>query len=127
METTTNKVATRAEASLVETGEKRDGRGRKLCQVDHRTDFVRMYRTSGLTMAAFARREGLKYSTLAGWVIKHGAKSVCPAPIRFSEVQMPLSVPAPAFPRLEVSLVDGTLVRGTNVKELAALVQALRS
>ena len=40
---------------------------------------------------------------------------------------MPLSVPAPAFPRLEVSLVDGTLVRGTNVKELAALVQALRS
>ena len=52
METITSKLATRAEASLVEPGDKRDGRGRKLCQAEHRTDFVRMYRASGLAMAA---------------------------------------------------------------------------
>jgi hypothetical protein len=79
-------------------------------------------------MAAFARREGLKYSTFAGWVLKgsvrgHGRV----APVRFAEVRLPLVPVSGPVPGLEVRLVDGTVARGTNALELAALVRALRS
>ncbi len=63
------------EAEVIETWDKRDGRGRKLRLVERRAGFVRTYQSSGLTMAAFARREGLKYSTFAGWVLRSAARS----------------------------------------------------
>lgn len=78
-------------------------------------------------MAAFARREGLKYSTFAGWVLKctaRGPRRV--APVRFAEVRLPSASGVPT-PSLEVRLIDGTVARGTNAGELAALVRALRS
>jgi len=79
-------------------------------------------------MAAFARREGLKYSTFAGWVIKCAARGHSrAAPVRFAEVRLPLPSASVPTPGLEVRLVDGTVARGTNAGELAALVRALRS
>ena len=117
-----------SETQLIETGEKRDGRGRKIRPADHRSEYVRTYQLSGLTMAAFARREGLKYSTFAGWVIKCAARGHCRiAPVRFAEVRLPLASPSGPAPGLEVRLVDGTVARGTNAGALAALVRALRS
>lgn len=115
------------ETELIETGNKHDGRGRKLRVEAERADYVRGYQRSGLTMAAFARREGLKYSTLAGWVLRRARRAQAPAPVKFAEVGLPtpaLRLPAPG---LEVCLVDGTVLRGTNVLELAALVRAMRS
>jgi hypothetical protein len=35
---------------------------------------VQEYRGSGLTMAEFARRERIKYSTLVGWVYPSGER-----------------------------------------------------
>lgn len=35
-----------------------------------RAKFVAAHRQSGLTMAAYARREGLAYSSFASWVLK---------------------------------------------------------
>lgn len=79
-------------------------------------------------MAAFARREGLKYSTFAGWVIKCAARDHSRvAPVRFAEVRLPLAPASVSTPSLEVRLVDGTVARGSNAGELAALVRALRS
>ena len=79
-------------------------------------------------MAAFAWREGLKYSTFAGWVLKCAARGHSRiAPVRLAEVRLPIpsaSVPAPS---LEMRLVDGSVARGTNAGELVALVRALRS
>jgi transposase-like protein len=116
-----------SETQLIETGEKRDGRGRKIRPADHRSEYVRTYQSSGLTMAAFARREGLKYSTFAGWVIKCAARGHNRiAPVRFAEVRLPLPSASVPTPGLEVRLVDGTVARGTNAGELAALVRALR-
>ena len=116
------------ETQLIETGEKRDGRGRKIRPADHRAEFVRTYQSSGLTMAAFARREGLKYSTFVGWVLKGTARGPGRvAPVRFAEVRLPLPPPSGPAPGLEVRMVDGTVARGTNAGELAALVRALRS
>jgi transposase-like protein len=109
---------------LVETGDKRDGSGRRLTTAERRSELVAAYRRSGLTMAAFARREGLRYSTFAGWVLTGGRRRA-PA-VRFAQVRLPQLPPiAPAG--LEVSLPHGTLLRGGSTVELAALVRALRA
>ena len=109
---------------LMETGDKRDGRGRRLTTAERRSELVAAYRQSGLTMAAFARREGVRYSTFAGWVLQGGRRR---APVvRFAQVRLPL-VPPIAPVGLEVRLIDGTLVRGSAAAEVAALVRALRA
>jgi len=109
-------------AELVETGEKRDARGRRVTPAERREALVAEYRQSGLTQAAFARREGVTYSTFAGWVQRsrrpRGSRR---APVRFAEVRLPL--PAAG---LEVRLPDGTVVRGGEAAGLAALVRALK-
>lgn len=116
------------QAFLVETGDKRDGRGHRIATLARRAELVAQYRQSGLTMAAFARRESLAYSTFAGWVLKSdrrpaGGRSVS-APVRFAQVQLP---PPASSEGLEVRLIDGTVLRGGNGVELAALVRALRA
>lgn len=113
-----------ATIELVETGDKRDGSGRCLTTAERRAELVAAYRQSGLTMAAFARQEGLRYSTFAGWVLRGGRRRV-PA-VRFAQVRLPpLPLSAPAG--LEVRLPDGTLLRGGKASELAKLVRALRA
>jgi hypothetical protein len=78
-----------------------------------------------LTMVAFARREGVKYPTFAGWVNRSRRTRSGKRPtVRFSEVMRPLPVPRDG---LEVRLPDGTVVRGGTADELAALVRALRA
>ena len=115
------------QAILVETGDKRDGRGYRIATVARRVELVAQYRQSGLTMAAFARRESLAYSTFAGWVIKsdraQASDRPSPAPVRFAQVQLP---PTASTSGLEVRLIDGTVLRGSSASELASLVRALR-
>jgi transposase-like protein len=114
-------------AELVETGEKRDARGRRVTPAEQRTQMVQAFHASGLTMAGFARREGIKYPTFAGWVVqaqRHGAPK---SGIKFTEVRLPaLAVPRESTP-LEVRLPDGTVLRGGRPGELAELVRALRA
>jgi hypothetical protein len=45
-------------AEVVDTGEKRDARGRRVTPGARRRQLVQAYRGGGLTMADFARREG---------------------------------------------------------------------
>lgn len=96
---------------LVVTGGKRDGSGRRLTTVERRGELLAAYRQSGLTMAAFARREGLRYSTLAGWVLKGGRR--VPA-VRFAQVrlpQLPPITPADLEVRLRTERCCGARVR----------------
>jgi hypothetical protein len=96
---------------------------------ERRGELVTEYRHSGLTMAAFARRESLAYSTFAGWVWKSDRRSgsgrPTATPVRFAQVQLPAAAGLGAG--LEVRLIDGTILRGSSVRELAALVRALRT
>lgn len=119
---------TTATTELVETGETRDRVGRKITPAPRREELVSAWRESGLTQAAFARREGVRYPTFANWVQQArqvGRRVPGSAPqVRFAEVQVPAAMNAPA---VEVRLVDGTLVRGTSAREVAAVVRALRS
>src|SRR5688572_24536054 len=114
-------------AELVETGEKRDARGRRVTPQDRRTQCVQAYRDSGLTMAAFARREKINYATFAGWVAKAGKPVPSKTPVRFAQVRLPFSAlsPAATSASLEVRLPDGTSVRGSSVEDVAALTRAL--
>jgi transposase-like protein len=115
-------------AELVDTGEKRDTRGRRVAPEERRTKMVEAYRGTGLTMAEFARREGIKYATFAGWVAKASRLVPAKSGMKFAEVRVPFtSVPTGPSAPLEVRLADGTSISGERVAEVAALVRALRS
>jgi transposase-like protein len=112
----------------VDTGEKRDARGRRVTPKERRAQIVQGYRAAGTTMAAFARRERINYSTFAGWVAKAQRATVAKRPMQFAELRLPLAAPAAtATDQLEVRLPDGTVLRGGRVADVAALARALRS
>lgn len=115
---------------LVETGEKRDRIGRKITPGQRRAELVAAWQGSGLTQAEFARREGIIYSSFAAWVQasrRAGKRRRRGMPaVRFVEAKLPVTGPASGT-TLEVRLPDGTVVRGTNGNELAALVRALKA
>ena len=112
-------------AELVDTGEKRDTRGRRVTPSERRLQLVAAYRASGVTMAAFARRERINYATFAGWVAKATSPGSAKGPIKFAQVALPLA--ARTVDPLEVRLADGTVLRGSRVNDLVALVRALRA
>lgn len=130
-------------AEVIDAGE-RDSRGRRRASAAQRADYIRAYRESGLNQAAFAKREGLCYSTFAHWVQKaaKGTLRMTPIPstpaprhgaVQFAQVQLPSSVAASCAPTpmdaasVELRWPDGMVVRGADVQKLAALVRALRS
>jgi transposase-like protein len=112
---------------VVETREKRDKRGRRMTPAERRRQLVQGYRASGQTMAAFARRERINYATFAGWVAKASREPSAHPPLKFAELALPFT-PPPALPAevLEVRLADGTVLRGSRVADVVALVRALR-
>ncbi|TAJ20408.1 MAG: hypothetical protein EPO65_03880 [Dehalococcoidia bacterium] len=127
-------------AEVIDTGN-RDSRGRRRVTAAQRADYLRAYRESGLNQAAFAKREGLRYSTFCHWVQK-AAKGLLRAPapasassasrhgaVPFAQVQWPASCAPTAADAasVELRLPDGVVVRGADVQKLAALVRALRS
>ena len=109
---------------LVETGAKRDERGRKITTPAERVALIAQYRDSGLTQKVFARREGIKFSTFTAWLQGRRWAGKPGRKVHFTEV--PLMTP-PALGGLTVQLPDGVVVRGSIASEVAALVRALRS
>ena len=110
---------------LVETGAKRDERGRKITTPAERVALIAQYRDSGLTQKAFARREGIKFSTFASWVQGRRLAGRPGRKARFAEVAMMTQPPVMAG--LAVQLPDGVVVSGSDANQVAALVRALRS
>ena len=142
MVTTTTGAA--VETELVETGEQRDALGRRRTPRERRAELLLAYRASGLTQKAFARREGVNYTTFCTWAQterRGGRLPVAPAgrkqrrqlgaDTRMAFREVLLSPSAPVAPSglagLEVRLADGTLLRGGSAAELAKLVRALKA
>ena len=103
-----------------------DTKGRVRVSKEQRQVILAEYERSGEAMPAFARRSGLKYSTLAAWVARHrrAQRPARKAPLRLLEAVLP--APAPAT--LWVHLPGGArleLREGSPVALAAALVQAL--
>lgn len=117
-------------AEVVEVGEQRGARGRRVMPAERREQLKAEYRTSGLTMAAFAKREGIKYQTFVGWMAKAQATPAPKPPIRFAEMRLPLPAATAGSQHdcaVEVRLPDGTVVRGRAAAEVVAVVRGLRS
>ena len=134
------------ETELADTGEKRDALGRRRTPLERRAELLAAYRTSGLTQRAFARREGINYTTFCTWAQaerRGGRLPVAPAggkkrrwPVAgettrmaFREVALAPSAPVAAsgIAGLEVRLADGTVLRGGSAVDLAKLVRALKA
>ena len=109
-------------AELIDAGEKRDKRGRRIARAEERAALLAAYATSGLTQRAFAEREGVKYCTFTAWLAKQRQGEPRPK-VAFARVDLNGGRgPSP----LEVVLPDGVVVRGSNVEQILALVAQLR-
>ena len=104
-------------AELVKAEGKRARDGRTITAAARRAELVRGYRSSGLTMAQFAQREGIRTTPLAKWVYLSDHRSGRP-PVRFAEVKLP-AAPRWAF---ELTLPNGWVVRAADATALAALL-----
>ena len=123
-------------ADLVVDETRRDSKGRRITPKARRQELLAAYEQSGLTQAAFARREGVKYQTFASWVSEGrrrsaaGGLSKSVVPVRFAEVNLPPAKPSELSASAEaliVTLPDGVVVRGAEAAAVAALVKALRA
>ena len=119
-------------AEIVNDGERRDRRGRVSWPKARREQLLDEYEQSGLSQAAFARREGVRYPTFAHWVQErrreaggHPAQTADSAP-RFVELGVRGSVMTPAG-TLSVTLPDGLVVSGSDPRSLAGLVRMLQA
>ncbi len=109
-------------AELVETGAKKDARGRRLALHEEARAAIAAYERSGLTQRAFSEREGIKFHTFTGWLKRYRLPVGRAA---FAEVRV--AKPAPKAPRskLTVKLPSGVVVRGTDAGQMAELIKRL--
>jgi hypothetical protein len=108
-------------AEVVMDGTKQAAGGRRLRKAEQIAEVVAGYEASGLSMAAYARREKICYPTFAAWVKKSRA---APRPPRmtFARVELP---GLPAAAGLSATLPNGLVLSGTEPAALAALVREL--
>src|ERR1035437_6765687 len=113
-------------AEIITNEKKRDARGHRLYDQERKERILEGYDKSGLTQKAYARKEGIKYSTLVYWLQnwRRGPQRARRPQVKFTELPVPT---AAMSCRLEVVLPDGTLVRGSDARELAALLTFLRA
>jgi len=110
---------------------KSDRQGRRIRGPEEWSAILDRYDRSGLTQAEFCRQEGLKYGTLVAWLgrrRKKGGPLSGPRPPSPKFHELSLSAPPTgSIGSLEVSLPDGTVLRGSQAEELAQLVRLLRA
>ena len=113
-------MGTTTAAEMVIEDFKRDGKGRRITPRARREELVGAYRASGLTMAQFAKREGINWLTLAKWSSQAGTAR---APVQFAEVK--LGPAAAAWP-YEVTLPNGITVRAASAPALVQMLAMIR-
>jgi transposase-like protein len=109
-----------------------DGKGRVRVSKEQRRVILAEFERSGVSAAQFARRTGLKYSTLAGWVQRYrrAKPKGPPRAVRLLEavVAEAEALGSKTPPALAVELPGGARVEISNVQQVtlaAALIRAL--
>lgn len=108
---------------LVDTGEKRDARGRRLAVRRERESLIAAYERSGLTQRAFAEREGIGFYRFVAWLKRDRDRR---QKSRFAEVSIAGDKRPTPPSTVEVALPNGVVVRGADVEQMVALVERLR-
>jgi len=110
-------------AEIVELADKRDVSGRRLTGSARRVAVLTAYDRSGLTVRAFAEKEGVNYHTLTTWLTRRREKEAARAnpPVRFTELRAGRAL----LGGLEVVLPNGVTIRGQDAQQVASLVKAL--
>jgi hypothetical protein len=109
---------------LLDAETKRDTKGRKITPAPRRAELVAAYRSSGQTMVQFARREGIRPTTLAKWVFLSDRKPKTVG-VRFTEMRLgPATAPFWAY---EVVMPNGVVVRAASASHLSELLALIRS
>jgi transposase-like protein len=107
-----------------------DTRGRVRTSREQRRLILDKFERSGVSAVEFARRSGLKYSTLAGWRQRHrrAKRPGLVRPVRLLEAVLPAaSLPAlSALPVLPVLLPGGARLEITCAAQLPLAVALLR-
>jgi len=104
-----------------------DTRGRVRTSKEQRRLVLDEFERSGVSAAEFARRSGLKYSTLAGWRQRH-RRSKQPRrlrPVRLLEAVLPRA-PVPALTALPVLLPGGARLEIASAAQLPLVAALLR-
>lgn len=97
---------------------------------DQRLQMIEQFRRSGLTRAAFSRRNGIPLTTLNWWLAKRSQVSNLPAPVVFNEVR---PAPTETLPgnswAMEIVAPSGLTIRcreELTVRDLARLIRGGR-
>jgi hypothetical protein len=109
---------------LIDTGEKKDARGRKLVSEQEREALLKAYRESGLTQRAFSQKEGIKFCTFTSWLVKERRGRMVPGKQTFAELTF--SGPRQGW-AMEIALPNGVVVRANEARGAAELVAALQA
>ena len=104
-----------------------DTKGRVRTSKEQRRLILNEFERSGVSAAQFAKRTGVKYSTLAGWVLRYRRtkRPGLNSPVRLLEAVV---APAPVSLALQVQLPGGARLEireASQVALVAALVRAL--
>lgn len=105
-----------------------DARGRVRTSREQRRLILDEFERSGVSAVEFARRSGLKYSTLAGWRHRH-RRSHRPGrlrPVRLLEAVLPTAPASTVRPALPVLLPGGARLEIACAAQLPLAVALLR-
>lgn len=105
-----------------------DTRGRVRTSREQRRQILAEFERSGVSAVEFARRAGLKYSTLAGWRHRH-RRSHRPGrvrPVRLLEAVLPTAPASTVRPALPVLLPGGARLEIACAAQLPLAAALLR-
>jgi transposase-like protein len=105
-----------------------DTRGRVRTSLEQRRLILAEFERSGLSAVQFAKRAGLKHSTLAAWVLRERrSKTTSPAPpLRLLEAVVG-PAPGGASSSLLVQLPGGARLEVNNTQQAALAAELVRS
>ena len=102
-----------------------DTRGRVRTSREQRRQILDEFERSGVSAVEFARRSGLKYSTLAGWRHRHTHRPGRVRPVRLLEAVLP-TAPVPSLTALPVLLPGGARLEIACAAQLPLAAALLR-
>lgn len=99
--------------------------GRRYYSAQAKDRILEEYRSSGLTQREYAKRSGIKYSTLVSWIqgvrMRGSEGQERTKRMDFEELRLP-----GASGLVEVQMPDGTKISGSDARVVAELVRELR-